>query len=290
MSRAERRASGRRAAPPRSRGAGRPARASTPPASTTSRSAWSATPPTPRTSPRTCSSAPSSACPGTVRCCSAPGSTGSRSTAATTTCAWSARRPLAAAPGQEAPSPHDPYEQSELQRLLEASLGDLTRRQRAALLLKDVHGLSLVEVARLPRPHARVGRGAARPRTQGVPGELRGALRRRRPAAAPLGRRPRRAAAAAAAAGAGGAAAARCRSRRPPRRRSLPHRAGRCGRRSPPRPAAASARCSACLRPSRRRCWSPRPPPPSARRSSSSRGPTSGRRGPQARPRSRRRP
>ena len=44
-------------------------------------------------------------------------------------------------------SPHDPYEQSELQGLLEASIGDLTRRQQAALLLKDVHGLSLVEVA-----------------------------------------------------------------------------------------------------------------------------------------------
>ncbi len=57
-----------------------------------------------------------------------------------------ARRPLAAAPEQEAPSPHDLFDQSELQRLLEASLGDLTRRQRAALLLKDVHGLTLVEV------------------------------------------------------------------------------------------------------------------------------------------------
>jgi RNA polymerase sigma factor (sigma-70 family) len=57
-----------------------------------------------------------------------------------------ARRPLAAAPEQEAPSPHDLFDQSELQGLLEASLGDLTRRQRAALLLKDVHGLTLVEV------------------------------------------------------------------------------------------------------------------------------------------------
>lgn len=43
-------------------------------------------------------------------------------------------------------SPHDPFEQSELNRLLEAALSDITRRQRAALLLKDVHGLSLVEV------------------------------------------------------------------------------------------------------------------------------------------------
>jgi len=59
---------------------------------------------------------------------------------------WAARRPFAPAE-LDAPSPHDPYEQSELQRLLEASLADLTRRQRAALLLKDVHGLSLVEVA-----------------------------------------------------------------------------------------------------------------------------------------------
>jgi RNA polymerase sigma factor (sigma-70 family) len=59
---------------------------------------------------------------------------------------WSARRPLLAHE-HDAPSPCDPYEQSELQALLEASLDDLTRRQRAAILLKDVHGLSLVEVA-----------------------------------------------------------------------------------------------------------------------------------------------
>ena len=58
----------------------------------------------------------------------------------------SAKRPLAA-PGHDVASPHDPYEQSELQGLLEAAIGDLTRRQQAALLLKDVHGLSLVEVA-----------------------------------------------------------------------------------------------------------------------------------------------
>ena len=59
----------------------------------------------------------------------------------------SARRPLQVAPGHEVASPHDPYEQSELQQLLEGAIGDLTRRQQAALLLKDVHGLSLVEVA-----------------------------------------------------------------------------------------------------------------------------------------------
>ena len=58
----------------------------------------------------------------------------------------SARRPLAA-PGHDVASPHDPFEQSELQGLLEATIGDLTRRQQAALLLKDVHGLSLAEVA-----------------------------------------------------------------------------------------------------------------------------------------------
>jgi len=58
----------------------------------------------------------------------------------------SARRPLAA-PGHDVVSLHDPYEQSELQSLLEATIGDLTRRQQAALLLKDVHGLSLAEVA-----------------------------------------------------------------------------------------------------------------------------------------------
>lgn len=53
------------------------------------------------------------------------------------------------APGAEAElaSPVDLFEQSELQRLFEATLRDLTRRQRAALLLKDVHGLTLVEVA-----------------------------------------------------------------------------------------------------------------------------------------------
>ncbi len=59
----------------------------------------------------------------------------------------SARRPLVAAPGRDVASAHDPFEQSELQGLLEASIGDLTPRQRAALLLKDVHGLSLMEVA-----------------------------------------------------------------------------------------------------------------------------------------------
>jgi RNA polymerase sigma factor (sigma-70 family) len=59
----------------------------------------------------------------------------------------SARRPLVVAPGREVVSPHDLFEQSELQGLLEASIGDLTPRQRAALLLKDVHGLSLTEVA-----------------------------------------------------------------------------------------------------------------------------------------------
>ncbi len=59
----------------------------------------------------------------------------------------SSRRPLPVAEGADAPSSVDPYEQSELQQLLEAAIGDLTRRQRAALLLKDVHGLSLVEVA-----------------------------------------------------------------------------------------------------------------------------------------------
>lgn len=46
----------------------------------------------------------------------------------------------------ELASPVDLFEQSELQRLFEAALRDLTRRQRAALLLKDVHGLTLVEV------------------------------------------------------------------------------------------------------------------------------------------------
>ena len=71
------------------------------------------------------------------------------------------RRPAAPAGGHSGPravsserhgaeaelaSPVDLFEQSELQRLFEAALRDLTRRQRAALLLKDVHGLTLVEV------------------------------------------------------------------------------------------------------------------------------------------------
>ena len=120
----------------------------------------------------------------------------------------SARRPLPVATGADLPSPQDPYEQSELQRLLEGAIGDLTRRQRAALLLKDVHGLSLVEVAAcLDLTPGSVEVLLARAR-QGLPGEVRGALHRRRPAAAALRRRPRRAAAAAAARRPGRAAAA----------------------------------------------------------------------------------
>ena len=55
-------------------------------------------------------------------------------------------RRVSAADVQDAPSPLDPFEQSELQRLLERALTALTPRQRAAMLLKDVHGLTLVEV------------------------------------------------------------------------------------------------------------------------------------------------
>ena len=58
----------------------------------------------------------------------------------------SARR-VSAADVQDAPSLLDPFDQSELQRLLERALAALTPRQRAAMLLKDVHGLSLAEVA-----------------------------------------------------------------------------------------------------------------------------------------------
>ena len=119
----------------------------TPPASTTWPCAWSGTGRTPRTSPRTCSSARSSACRRTARCCCDRGSTGSRSNRCYDYLRGTSRRPLPVAAAADAPSSVDPYEQSELQQLLEASIGDLTRRQRAALLLKDVHGLSLVEVA-----------------------------------------------------------------------------------------------------------------------------------------------
>ena len=58
-----------------------------------------------------------------------------------------ARRPASHLAAPDLPSMHDPFEHSELQARIEAALGDLTRRQRSALLLKDVHGLSLVEVA-----------------------------------------------------------------------------------------------------------------------------------------------
>jgi RNA polymerase sigma factor (sigma-70 family) len=47
----------------------------------------------------------------------------------------------------DAVAPDDPFERAAQGRLFEAALGGLTRRQRLALLLKDVHGLSLVEVA-----------------------------------------------------------------------------------------------------------------------------------------------
>ena len=58
-----------------------------------------------------------------------------------------ARRPASRVSAVDLPGLHDPFEQSELQARIEAALGDITLRQRSALLLKDVHGLSLVEVA-----------------------------------------------------------------------------------------------------------------------------------------------
>jgi RNA polymerase sigma-70 factor (ECF subfamily) len=115
-----------------------------------------------------------------------------------------ARRPAPAPQGREVPSPLDPYEQSELRGLLEATIGDLTRRQRAALLLKDVHGLSLVEVADcLGLTPGSVEVLLARARRA-----FRARYKERRTAAASLRRRPRRAAAPALAPGAGAAAGA----------------------------------------------------------------------------------
>jgi RNA polymerase sigma factor (sigma-70 family) len=61
--------------------------------------------------------------------------------------AASRRRTAEPADHEAAPATSDPFEQAELRRLFEAALLSLTRRQRAALLLKDVHGLTLVEVA-----------------------------------------------------------------------------------------------------------------------------------------------
>ena len=57
------------------------------------------------------------------------------------------RRPPGVVAEREAASPHDLFEQSDLSRLFDTALQSLTARQRAALLLKDVHGLSLREVA-----------------------------------------------------------------------------------------------------------------------------------------------
>ena len=102
----------------------------------------------------------------------------------------------------------------------------------------------------VPGAHAGVGRGAARPGTQGLPGEVRGALHRRRPAAAALRRRSRRAAVAAAAGRPGrprrAAVARACRRTCRP----LTCRRSRCcARRSRWRPGAASAPHSVCRRP-----------------------------------------
>ena len=158
---------------------------------------------------------------------------------------WTARRPLAP-PDREVTSPHDPFEQSELQRLLEHSLGDLTRRQRAALLLKDVHGLSLVEVAAcLDLTPGSVEVLLARAR-RAFRASFEGHAASGRTLAPRFGGRARDAAVAAAAAGPGSAAAgapgraaalARSRPCRSPARRSRRQRA------------AASAPCSACRRP-----------------------------------------
>ena len=56
---------------------------------------------------------------------------------------------IAGRAGPDLPSPQDPYDQSELQRLLEAAIGDLTRRQRRA----RAQG----------RPRALAGRGRGMP-------------------------------------------------------------------------------------------------------------------------------
>ena len=161
-----------------------------------------------------------------------------------------ARRPLPVAMGADLPSPQDPYDQSELQRLLEAAIGDLTRRQRAALLLKDVHGLSLVEVAAcLDLTPGSVEVLLARARRSFRARYEERCLVAGRPSAA-IGRRPPGAAAAAAACSpgrAGAAAAARRAGSRAAGRRAVPAAHG--GRR-----AAASAPRSACPRRSRPPC------------------------------------
>ncbi len=59
------------------------------------------------------------------------------------------RRPAAAEPERDAAAPGDPFEQAELGALFERTLETLSARQQAALLLKDVHGLSTAELALL---------------------------------------------------------------------------------------------------------------------------------------------
>ena len=102
----------------------------------------------------------------------------------------------------------------------------------------------------VPGPHAGIGRGAARPGTQVLPGEVRRALPRRGAAVAALGRRPR-----------WRCRCCRCRRAWPRRRlrcrsscRLTCRRPPRCARRSRWRPGAASAPRSACRRRSRPPC------------------------------------
>ena len=214
----------------------------TPPASTTSRCAWSGTGRTRRTSPRTCSSARSSACRSDREVLLRPWLYRLTLNRCYDYLRGSARRPLPVATGADAPSPQDPYEQSELQRLLEAAIGDLTRRQRAALLLKDVHGLSLVEVAAcLDLTPGSVEVLLARAR-RAFRARFEERCARRRPAVAALLRRPRGAAAAAAAGGsgrAGASAAVRRAGARAAGRRAVPaaHGGGRERHRRRARPA-----------------------------------------------------
>jgi len=86
----------------------------------------------------------------TLNCCYDHLRASARRRPAAVPTAFAAGEPISVRAGgaeRELTSPGDPFEQSELQRVLEAALDDVTLRQRAAILLKDVHGLTLVEVA-----------------------------------------------------------------------------------------------------------------------------------------------
>ena len=83
------------------------------------------------------------------------------------------RRPRVADEAPEPASKVDGYEQAELARSVEATLLRLPPAQRAALLLREVHGLPTGEVACIPRDHAGLRRRHPVPRPEDVPVSLR---------------------------------------------------------------------------------------------------------------------